>query len=60
MTQYFPNSFPIDWLAREMSGNPILAQTILQRFVDANHDGAISAQELIALTSPEANENFLN
>lgn len=43
-----------------MSGNPLLAQTILQRFVDVNHDGTISAQELIALASPENNENFFN
>lgn len=51
------HSFPIDWLANELSENPALAQIILQRFVDANHDGTISANELLPATTSETNEN---
>lgn len=51
------NSFPIDWLANELADNPVLAQAILHRFVDANHDGTVSAQELTGMGAPEANEN---
>lgn len=45
-TFYF--SFPLDWLANEMTQNPALAQTILQQFVDSNHNGIITIDELLS------------
>ncbi|XP_039436163.1 allatotropins-like [Culex pipiens pallens] len=41
-------SFPLDWFASEMTTNPALARTILQRFVDTNRDGILTTSELIS------------
>lgn len=41
-------SFPMDWFASEMTTNPALARTILQRFVDTNRDGILTTSELIS------------
>ncbi|XP_035793846.1 allatotropins-like [Anopheles albimanus] len=43
-------SFPLDWFANEMSTNPVLARSILQRFVDTNRDGLLEAAELLPST----------
>ncbi|XP_050091684.1 allatotropins-like [Anopheles aquasalis] len=44
-------SFPLDWFANEMSTNPVLARSILQRFVDTNRDGLLEAAELLPSTA---------
>uniref|UniRef100_A0A182QI54 Allatotropin n=1 Tax=Anopheles farauti TaxID=69004 RepID=A0A182QI54_9DIPT len=41
------NSFPLEWFANEMSTNPTLAKSILQRFVDTNRDGLLETSELM-------------
>uniref|UniRef100_A0A182MXF4 Allatotropin n=1 Tax=Anopheles dirus TaxID=7168 RepID=A0A182MXF4_9DIPT len=41
------NSFPLEWFANEMSTNPALAKSILQRFVDTNRDGLLETTELM-------------
>lgn len=48
---HFQNSFPIAFLANEMAQNVGLSQDILRRFVDANHDGTISINELLSRDS---------
>lgn len=44
-------SFPLDWFANEMTTNPALARTILQRFVDVNKDGLLTTSELVSSSS---------
>ncbi|XP_058830368.1 allatotropins-like [Topomyia yanbarensis] len=51
-------SFPLDWFANEMTSNPALARTILQRFVDTNKDGLLTMNELISSSGSEGNELF--
>ncbi|XP_055705476.1 allatotropins-like [Phlebotomus papatasi] len=41
-------SFPIDWFVNELVNNPILAKSILRRFVDTDKDGILTAHELLA------------
>ncbi|XP_058460852.1 allatotropins-like [Malaya genurostris] len=51
-------SFSLDWFANEMSTNPTLARTILQRFVDTNKDGLLTTNELITSSGSDGNELF--
>uniref|UniRef100_A0A182SPZ8 Allatotropin n=1 Tax=Anopheles maculatus TaxID=74869 RepID=A0A182SPZ8_9DIPT len=50
------NSFPLEWFANEMSTNPTLAKSILQRFVDTNRDGLLETNELMPGTGANAND----
>lgn len=38
---------PSEWLAKEIHGNPALAKVIVNRFIDLNRDGSITARELM-------------
>ncbi|KAG4065289.1 hypothetical protein HA402_012731 [Bradysia odoriphaga] len=54
-------SFPIEWIANEMASNPMLAHTILHRFVDSNKDGLLSSHELlggIGQSSSDSNDVY--
>ncbi|XP_055590546.1 uncharacterized protein LOC129742642 [Uranotaenia lowii] len=51
-------SFPLEWFANEMSTNPVLARTILQRFVDTNKDGQLTTNELIGPNTGDSNDLF--
>lgn len=51
-------SFPLDWFANEMSTNPNLARTILQRFVDNNKDGILTTNELFSPGVSDRNDLF--
>ncbi|XP_065085717.1 allatotropins-like [Ochlerotatus camptorhynchus] len=51
-------SFPLDWFANEMSTNPTLARTILQRFVDNNKDGLLTTNELLSSGVSDSNDMF--
>uniref|UniRef100_A0A1S4H8H7 Uncharacterized protein n=1 Tax=Anopheles gambiae TaxID=7165 RepID=A0A1S4H8H7_ANOGA len=50
------NSFPLEWFANEMSTNPTLAKSILQRFVDTNRDGLLETGELMPGAGANGNE----
>ncbi|XP_058067117.1 allatotropins-like [Anopheles bellator] len=50
------NSFPLEWFANEMSTNPTLAKSILQRFVDTNRDGLLEASELLPAGGASPND----
>lgn len=50
------NSFPLEWFANEMSTNPTLAKSILQRFVDTNRDGLLETNELMPGAGSNAND----
>ncbi|XP_053671558.1 allatotropins-like [Anopheles nili] len=50
------NSFPLEWFANEMSTNPTLAKSILQRFVDTNRDGLLETSELMPGTGASTND----
>ncbi|XP_052902143.1 allatotropins-like [Anopheles moucheti] len=50
------NSFPLEWFANEMSTNPTLAKSILQRFVDTNRDGLLETNELMPGAAANAND----
>uniref|UniRef100_A0AAG5DKX6 Allatotropin n=1 Tax=Anopheles atroparvus TaxID=41427 RepID=A0AAG5DKX6_ANOAO len=50
------NSFPLEWFANEMTTNPMLAKSILQRFVDTNRDGLLETSELMPSGGSSANE----
>ncbi|XP_050080950.1 allatotropins-like [Anopheles maculipalpis] len=50
------NSFPLEWFANEMSTNPTLAKSILQRFVDTNRDGLLETNELMPGAGANPNE----
>lgn len=52
-------SFPLDWFANEMTTNPALARTILQRFVDTNRDGILTTSELISTPAAASDSNDL-
>lgn len=52
-------SFPLDWFVSEMSSNPALARTILQRFVDSNRDGLVTTNELLSSPSSAGDSNDL-
>ncbi|XP_047113123.1 allatotropins-like [Schistocerca piceifrons] len=45
-----PDSFPVEWFAAEMQNNPELARMIVSKFVDANQDGELTAEELLRPT----------
>ncbi|XP_062562752.1 allatotropins-like isoform X2 [Armigeres subalbatus] len=51
-------SFPLDWFVGEMSSNPALARTILQRFVDSNKDGLLTTTELLSSGASDSNDLF--
>ncbi|XP_065349160.1 uncharacterized protein LOC135945409 [Cloeon dipterum] len=38
---------PVEWLAAQLSANPEVARAILRRFVDADHNERLSAEELM-------------
>uniref|UniRef100_A0A182WD61 Allatotropin n=1 Tax=Anopheles minimus TaxID=112268 RepID=A0A182WD61_9DIPT len=50
------NSFPLEWFANEMSTNPTLAKSILQRFVDTNRDGLLETNELMSGAGSNGND----
>uniref|UniRef100_A0A182K600 Allatotropin n=1 Tax=Anopheles christyi TaxID=43041 RepID=A0A182K600_9DIPT len=50
------NGFPLEWFANEMSTNPTLAKSILQRFVDTNRDGFLETSELMPGAGTNGNE----
>uniref|UniRef100_A0A182P1I3 Allatotropin n=1 Tax=Anopheles epiroticus TaxID=199890 RepID=A0A182P1I3_9DIPT len=49
-------SFPLEWFANEMSTNPTLARSILQRFVDTNRDGLLETNELMPGAGANGND----
>ncbi|XP_055856569.1 allatotropins-like [Episyrphus balteatus] len=51
-------SIPIDWMAHELTANPALIRLLLHRFVDINHDGAISARELLGNSQDGATDIY--
>ncbi|KAL5292680.1 hypothetical protein ACFFRR_011454 [Megaselia abdita] len=38
---------PSEWLVKEIRGNPALAKVIVNRFIDLNRDGSLTARELM-------------
>lgn len=42
-----PDSLPVEWFVEELRTNPELARIILHKFVDADQDGELSADELL-------------
>ncbi|XP_044735888.1 allatotropins-like [Chrysoperla carnea] len=47
MADKMQDSFPIDWFVEAMQNNPMLARTLIHKFVDVNGDGLLSAEELL-------------
>ncbi|XP_063219321.1 allatotropins-like [Bacillus rossius redtenbacheri] len=41
------DSLPVDWFVQELRSNPELARIIVHKFVDADQDGELSAEELL-------------
>ncbi|PSN48534.1 hypothetical protein C0J52_05924 [Blattella germanica] len=42
-----PESLPVEWFVEELRTNPELARIIVHKFVDADQDGELSAEELL-------------
>jgi hypothetical protein len=40
-------SLPVEWFVEELRTNPELARIIVHKFVDADQDGELSAEELL-------------
>ncbi|XP_075224240.1 allatotropins-like [Lycorma delicatula] len=40
-------SVPVDWFVAELSRNPELSRLVVQKFIDSNQDGDLSADELL-------------
>ncbi|XP_055628585.1 allatotropins-like [Toxorhynchites rutilus septentrionalis] len=53
-----PESFSLDWFVNELSANPALTRTILQRFIDTNKDGLLTTKELINSGTSDGNDLF--
>jgi hypothetical protein len=43
----FVHSLPVEWFVEELRTNPELARIIVHKFVDADQDGELSAEELL-------------
>ncbi|XP_031640414.1 allatotropins-like [Contarinia nasturtii] len=55
LNSQFEESYPIELIVQETLGNPAFLRSILNRYVDTNHDGQISLREYIDVASPVAN-----
>lgn len=54
------NSFPVEWLANELSHNPTVIEAILRRFVDVNRDGLLTTAEMLQQRPTAANNAGAN
>lgn len=53
-------SFPVEWLANELSHNPTVIEAILRRFVDVNRDGVLTSAEMLQQRPTTANNAGAN
>jgi hypothetical protein len=44
---HFVYSLPVEWFVEELQTNPELARIIVHKFVDADQDGELTAEELL-------------
>ena len=44
---FYIYSLPVEWFVEELQTNPELARIIVHKFVDADQDGELTAEELL-------------